>query len=100
MLLTGYRQTLSTRPMTGIHQLPIRDFLAMLFVLTRAAAMIGRLNLPDKDNRRLRQKGRQGAERECLRLQIFAKALRRLPSPERSPSAQQDRDCVSVLAGP
>ena len=56
MLLTGYRQTLSTRPMTGIHQLPVRDFLAMLFVLTRASAMIGRLNLPDKDNRRLRQK--------------------------------------------
>jgi len=34
--------------------------------------MIGRLNLPDKDNRRLRQKDRQGAERECRRLQIIA----------------------------
>jgi len=34
--------------------------------------MIGRLNLPDKDNRRVRQKGRQAAERECRRLQIFA----------------------------
>src|SRR5438046_1212324 len=82
MLLTGYRQTLSTRPMTGIHQLPVQDFFSDAFVLTRASAMIGRLNLSDKDNRRVRHNGRQAGERppEVSALPIAPAAMQLNPA--------------------